>query len=113
MADTPEVLILDDGELDDLVSLLKQLGVPFTRLRGGEIEYGIDDPAQPPNLPAGPVVRLIPRSVDPSSPHSLLATRRSQFPSPHPNRRFRGSTPPRSSPNTESRILSPQLIVNS
>ncbi|MCZ6785164.1 MAG: PilZ domain-containing protein [Proteobacteria bacterium] len=67
MADAAEVLILDDGELDDLVSLLTDLGIPFTRLRGGEIEYGIETPCRmvvatprragafkPPDGPDGP-----------------------------------------------------------
>ena len=33
----PAVLILDDGELDDVQQLLQELAIPFARIRGGAI----------------------------------------------------------------------------
>jgi predicted RNA-binding protein with TRAM domain len=44
MAEASQVLLIDDGELDDLVGLLNELGVDFTRLRGGEIGEKIAPP---------------------------------------------------------------------
>lgn len=40
----PEVLLLDDGELDDIATLLADLEAPFERLRGGELRAGIPTP---------------------------------------------------------------------
>jgi hypothetical protein len=37
MTDSPSVLLLDDGELDDVQKMLEGLGVPFGRIRGGAI----------------------------------------------------------------------------
>ena len=40
----PEVLLLDDGELDDVGNLLEGLQVRFQRLRGGELRRDIPNP---------------------------------------------------------------------
>ena len=37
MANIPAVLILDDGELDDVQTILEELEVEFGRVRGGAI----------------------------------------------------------------------------
>jgi len=44
MATTPSVLILDDGELDDVRELLEELGVDHLHLRGGAIPERVDPP---------------------------------------------------------------------
>ena len=37
--ETPHVLLLDDGELDDIASILGELRIPFRRLKGvGTVE---------------------------------------------------------------------------
>ena len=56
MSQTLPVLLLDDGELDDVQECLEQTGVPFGRVRGGAIV---------PDTP--PPVRLLiatPRRID-------------------------------------------------
>ena len=40
----PAVLVLDDGELDDIQSMLEDLRVPFGRVRGGAIVEGTPPP---------------------------------------------------------------------
>ena len=40
----PAVLVLDDGELDDVQQLLQEMAIPFARIRGGAIAPG----SQPP-----------------------------------------------------------------
>ncbi len=40
----PAVLILDDGELDDVQQLLQELAIPFARIRGGAIVQGSPPP---------------------------------------------------------------------
>jgi len=40
----PSVLILDDGELEDIQGMLEQLRVPFARIRGGAIVPGTPAP---------------------------------------------------------------------
>lgn len=42
--DAPPILILDDGELDDVVEILDRLGEPFVRLRGGAIPERVEAP---------------------------------------------------------------------
>ena len=44
MMDSPRILLLDDGELDEVAGLLDDLDLPFTRLRGGDV----GDRAAPP-----------------------------------------------------------------
>ena len=44
MARGPSVLLLDDGELDDIQRLLEEVGVPFARVRGGAIVDGTPPP---------------------------------------------------------------------
>ena len=44
MAATPRILLVDDGELDDVAQLLGKLDLPYTRLRGGEIRSNIAPP---------------------------------------------------------------------
>jgi len=78
-----QVLILDDGELDDLAALLEDLGTDYRRLRGGEIEDGIEPPVSllvatprrasavrpgsPPDAPQGRPLRVI-STVEDSTP---------------------------------------------
>ena len=40
MARGPAVLMLDDGELDDIQELLDDIGVAYARIRGGAIVDG-------------------------------------------------------------------------
>jgi hypothetical protein len=40
----PAVLVLDDGELDDVQQLLQELAIPFARIRGGAIVQGSPPP---------------------------------------------------------------------
>jgi len=42
----PPILILDDGELDDVAELLERLGEPFVRLRGGAIPERVPVPTR-------------------------------------------------------------------
>jgi hypothetical protein len=44
MTTIPSVLLLHDGELDDVRALLEQLGADYMHLRGGEIPERIDPP---------------------------------------------------------------------
>jgi hypothetical protein len=44
MARGPSVLLLDDGELDDIQRLLEETGVPYARVRGGAIVDGTPPP---------------------------------------------------------------------
>jgi hypothetical protein len=46
MSQTVPVLLLDDGELDDVQECLEQTGVPFGRVRGGAIVPNTPPPAQ-------------------------------------------------------------------
>jgi hypothetical protein len=45
MARGPSVLLLDDGELNDIQALLEEVGVPFARVRGGAIVNGTPPPS--------------------------------------------------------------------
>jgi hypothetical protein len=45
MARGPSVLLLDDGELNDIQGLLEEVGVPFARVRGGAIVNGTPAPS--------------------------------------------------------------------
>lgn len=40
----PAVLLLDDGELDDVQDMLQQMEIPFARIRGGAIVDGCPSP---------------------------------------------------------------------
>ena len=40
----PAVLVLDDGELDDVQQLLQEMAIPFARIRGGAIVQGSEPP---------------------------------------------------------------------
>ncbi|MDH3687585.1 MAG: hypothetical protein OEP95_15235, partial [Myxococcales bacterium] len=44
MSDAPSVLLVDDGELDDVRELLEEIGVDYVHLRGGAIP---ESPAPP------------------------------------------------------------------
>jgi hypothetical protein len=41
---TPAVLVLDDGELDDVQEMLEDMEIPFARVRGGAIVSGAAPP---------------------------------------------------------------------
>lgn len=59
MAETTPVLVIDDGELDDLVGLLAELDVPFRRVRGS-----LFDALQEPLDPPGRLLVTTPRRVE-------------------------------------------------
>jgi hypothetical protein len=40
----PAVLVLDDGELDDIQQMLQEMAIPFARVRGGAIVRGTEPP---------------------------------------------------------------------
>ena len=40
----PAVLVLDDGELDDIQQMLQEMEIPFARIRGGAIVSGTEPP---------------------------------------------------------------------
>jgi len=40
----PAVLVLDDGELDDIQQMLQEMAIPFARIRGGAIVRGCQPP---------------------------------------------------------------------
>ena len=44
MGSTPAVLVLDDGELDDIQQMLQEMAIPFARIRGGAIVQGTPPP---------------------------------------------------------------------
>lgn len=44
MGSPPAVLVLDDGELDDVQQLLQEMSIPFARIRGGAIVQGTPPP---------------------------------------------------------------------
>jgi len=46
MTATPSVLLLHDGELDDVRALLDELGADYLHLRGGEIPERVDPPEE-------------------------------------------------------------------
>ena len=60
----PEVLLLDDGELDDVASLLSDLQTRFERLRGGELRRDIPIP--------GRLLVATPRRVGALAEHTAL-----------------------------------------
>jgi hypothetical protein len=45
MTQRPGILLLDDGELNDVAHVLDELGIEFTRLRGGEVEGHMPPPS--------------------------------------------------------------------
>jgi hypothetical protein len=44
MGSPPAVLVLDDGELDDVQQMLQEMAIPFARIRGGAIVQGTPPP---------------------------------------------------------------------
>jgi len=46
MATRPSVLLIDDGELDDVRAILEDLGTAFVHLRGGSVPTHVDPPAE-------------------------------------------------------------------
>jgi hypothetical protein len=44
MGGAPAVLVLDDGELDDVQQMLQEMAIPFARIRGGAIVQGCEPP---------------------------------------------------------------------
>ena len=61
----PAVLLLDDGELEDVQTLLEQLKVPFARIRGGAIVSGTPPPRD--------LLISTPRRIDAVSPSDANA----------------------------------------
>lgn len=78
MAEIPPILLLDDGELDDVAALLERLSLEYTRLRGGEMLC--DVPAPFDLLVATPrrsssVARDVPDGARPGRPMRIIATK--------------------------------------
>jgi hypothetical protein len=76
MTQPPGILLLDDGELDDVARLLKTLELDFTRLRGGQIGEDISPPcdlliATPRRAPV--VRRGSPEGARPGRPVRIIA----------------------------------------
>ena len=46
MAGPPEVLLLDDGELDDVQEILDSLETPYGRIRGGAVSEHTSPPGR-------------------------------------------------------------------
>lgn len=76
MSDTPGILLIDDGELEEVAAMLDHLHVAYTRLRGGSI----DDEVAPPSelLIASPrrasvVRRGSPAGAGPRKPLRIIA----------------------------------------
>jgi len=46
MSETPGILLLDDGELDEAASVLAHLRLPFERIRGGEPQADLPPPRE-------------------------------------------------------------------
>jgi hypothetical protein len=46
MTNSPEILLLDDGELEDVARVLDELELSYTRLRGGEIADRVAPPTE-------------------------------------------------------------------
>lgn len=88
MTDVPQILLLDDGELDEVVSVLENLELSFTRLRGGEIPEELAPPSElliatprragrvrrgsPPGTRAGRPVRTIAVEEDSTAMRRML-----------------------------------------
>jgi hypothetical protein len=93
MSETPRILLVDDGELQELAEMLDQLSVDHVRLRGGEIDDDCPPPTHllvatprraqavrrgsPPGLPDGQPLRII--SVDEDSTAMRRMLRRMGF----------------------------------
>ena len=43
---SPPVLLVDDGELDDVRAVLEEIGAEFAHLRGGAVPAGLESPDQ-------------------------------------------------------------------
>jgi len=56
MSGAPAVLVLDDGELDDVQQMLQEMEIPFARIRGGAIVRG--------SLPPRDLLIATPRRID-------------------------------------------------
>ena len=54
MARSPAVLLLDDGELDDVQTLLEEIRIPYGRVRGGAIAQRTPAPTRLLVLPFVP-----------------------------------------------------------
>ena len=50
----PAVLVLDDGELDDVQRMLQDMAIPYARIRGGAIVHGHAAAARPADRHAAP-----------------------------------------------------------
>jgi len=86
-ADNPAVLLLDDGELDAVATLLERSGLPYQRLRSAEIPEDLDPPvrlliATPrhasklrPNPPGGAPIRIVATEEDSPSLRRMMRAR--------------------------------------
>ena len=73
--ETPRILLVDDGELSEVATILGELQIDHVRLRGGQIEDGLAAPSHlliatprrataiqegsPPGVPDGSPLRII------------------------------------------------------
>jgi hypothetical protein len=70
----PAVLILDDGELEDVQGILEELGAPFGRVRGGAIVNGTEPPSDLLITTPRRVASVEPTSHDDKGPIRLVIT---------------------------------------
>lgn len=76
MTTSPRILLLDDGELNDVVAMLESLNLPYTRLRGGRIPQELPPPldlliATPRRAPVAR--RGSPPGANPGRPTRIIA----------------------------------------
>lgn len=88
MSDTPRILLVDDGELNEVAEMLDGLQVDHTRLRGGQVEDDLAPPSHmliatprraeavrrgsPPGAPDGHPLRIIAVDEDSNSMRRML-----------------------------------------
>ncbi len=70
----PGVLILDDGELEDVQGILEEFGAPFARVRGGAIVDGTEPPSDLLITTPRRVSAVEPTSHDEKGPIRLVIT---------------------------------------
>jgi len=70
----PVVLILDDGELEDVQGILEEFGAPFARVRGGAIVDGTEPPSDLLITTPRRVSSVEPTSHDEKGPIRLVIT---------------------------------------
>ncbi len=82
MSQQPEVLLLDDGELDDIEDMLTELGVAHTRVRWRAMVPGQPWPTRLLITTPGGAARLGPRHEEASGPVAAIALLEEDAPAP-------------------------------